>query len=949
MMKKIITVLLLLLPLGAYAQGVVFERAFSPAEGLVKPVERPCRDEICLNGYWQVQCVDVPKEWKAGEGKAPELPMATAAGWDETRIKVPSPINVNNWGQGYKTGEGTDRPYVPSSVYFPSYPEKWNHARMAWMRRNFVVPTRWSGKRVILHFEAVSGDCTVYVNGMEAGHHFENHLPFEIDVTDLLTESGENELLLGLRHHKLFDKKHPDYPYMSATYPHGSNTDDLIGVWQDVFLQAVPEVRLAQVFVQPYVSRGELVIEAVIRNDSPKTARVSLDGDIRSWVNLAGSEGVEAAEIAWTLSESVLGLEPSKVLVKPGEEKKVILTRKIKIGELDFWSPSNPNLYTAVLQLSCGKEPVDIKSERFGWREFTIEGSDFLLNGEKIQCFGDIQHPFSSYICSRRFAWSWYRMIKDFGGNAVRPHAQPWPRCYYDLADEMGLMVLDETALFGSSIRLNFEEDITWENCCSQLESLILRDRNHPSVVGWSAGNETFAIALLNKAPKSVAAKWDEHLTALALHALECDPTRSFVTLDGDRDMGGRLPVWSKHFGHGLKIEDLPSESDRPLVVGEQGATYYGRPDQLVQFAGMLPYLDYKGRNEALGRDIYQNVRYMALPYVGYFSPSELSWFGIEHMNLGYSDFSRLPGLEDGVFPGLPYEEGVPGYQYERIPPYVTTFNPYLDPSLPVYKPLAMFNAYKAALSGEEWPAPDGSFRAAETVVCMGKYNAVYVAGGCSPQLSSFLGAVGVGITNELTPDALVIVDASSVTAQDLAAVSAASSVFALSRDGHLSRDLRLWLPEGLSSVSWRSSAFESDDLRFTPDELYFGGSRGADRYLAQAAITGAGLMCGNTILRPSRTDWTLFNDVPEHWKCAQVVLFESLEKPDASCLSEFSVGSAKVILSTVDYSVHTESALKLWRKVFAIAGLNVRQPSAASGKPATARSFNLLLDGPVD
>lgn len=108
-------------------------------------------------------------------------------------------------------------------------------------------------------------------------------------------------------------------------------------------------------------------------------------------------------------------------------------------------------------------------------------------------------------------------------------------------------MVLDETALFGSSIRLNFEEELTWQRSHEHLKRLILRDRNHPSVIGWSAGNETFAIALLNKPEKEVAAVWDDKLVDLTLSARKSDPTRDFITLDGDRDMEGRLPVWSKH------------------------------------------------------------------------------------------------------------------------------------------------------------------------------------------------------------------------------------------------------------------------------------------------------------------------------------------------------------------------------------------------------------------
>ena len=111
----------------------------------------------------------------------------------------------------------------------------------------------------------------------------------------------------------------------------------------------------------------------------------------------------------------------------------------------------------------------------------------------------------------------------------------------------------------------------------------------------------------------------------------------------------------------GLKLEDLPRNLDKPLVVGESGATYYGRPIQLYPFVGEKAFLSYEGRSEALAIDVYQNVRQMALPYLSYYSPSEICWFGLEHMNLGYHDFNRLPNLTDGIFAGKPYKEGKPG------------------------------------------------------------------------------------------------------------------------------------------------------------------------------------------------------------------------------------------------------------------------------------------------
>lgn len=105
----------------------------------------------------------------------------------------------------------------------------------------------------------VAGDCVVLVNGKEVCHNFDSHLPFDADISDYVNRDADNELLVGVRHTKLFDKSHSVYMKMGATYPTGSNTDDLIGIWQDVYLFGVPEVRITDVFVQPWVDKNELV------------------------------------------------------------------------------------------------------------------------------------------------------------------------------------------------------------------------------------------------------------------------------------------------------------------------------------------------------------------------------------------------------------------------------------------------------------------------------------------------------------------------------------------------------------------------------------------------------------------------------------------------------------------------------------------------------------------
>ena len=488
-----------------------------------------------------------------------------------------------------------------------------------------------------------------------------------------------------------------------------------------------------------------------------------------------------------------------------------------------------------------------------------------------------------------------------------------------------------------------------------------MRDRNHPSVIGWSAGNEMFAIALLNKPAKEVAAVWDDKLVELTGSARQFDPTRDFLTLDGDRDMDGRLPVWSKHFSHGLKLDDLPKGLNKPLIVGESGATYYGRPHQLYPFVGEKAYLSYEGRSEALAIDVFQNVKQMAIPYLAYYSPSEVCWFGLEHMNLGYHDFSRLPNLSDGIFAGKPYEEGKPGYQYERIPPYVTTFNPGLDSSLPLYKPLPMFNALKAALNGGEWTAFKEVKHPVKPELPSPVYAVAYLAGKANPDLIRFLTESGISLTENPGKANLWIVDTEQVTAADLQGLQSAlkkwrkkgGMLLALGSGEKLSADFCRWLPDEVRLTERKATALEMNRSTywgnyFELPDLYFGEMEG-DRYILKQGLAGALVEKGNVILKASRTDWNLFNTSPEHWKCAQVVLYEALQKPEGAALITYPLqDKTDLVLSVIDYRLQTKETTAFWNSMFHVMGI-ATDGGGFKSHGVKEKKHDLLMDGPVD
>jgi beta-galactosidase len=948
------------------AQGVKFMRDISPAEGIIKPQENPYREEICLNGFWDFQPVEVPSGWKSGTGVPPELTPPLQDKWDKTRIKIPSPWNVNEWGGGSRVGKGTNSPYAPSSVYYPSYPSSWGRVRMAWMKRTFTTPLAWSSKRIILHFEAVMGEFVIIVNGQKVAQHFGDYMPFEIDITDQIKKDQINELQVGVKHRRLFEKTDALYKYFRATYPPGSNTSDLAGIWQDVFLFALPTVRVSEVFIKPWVDKDLLEFDVQLVNQTKVEQKISVSGSIKEWINQTKQDVLSAPEIKWQLGNTdLLTLKTDLIALKPGETKKLTITTKVQ-GKLKFWSPLSPNLYTLLLSVGDKKQILDIKTERFGWRQLTIRGKDFYLNGDRIQCFGDIQHPFGAYVCSRRFAWAWLKMIKDFGGNAVRFHAQPWPRLYYDLADEMGMMVLDEAALFGSALNLNFGEAITWERTAHHIEDLILRDRNHPSVIGWSTGNELFAIRNYNKPSKEVADIWDAKIIELAKWPALLDPTRQFITDDGDEDMNGNLPVWSKHFAEGLTLERLPGKVTKPLVIGEQGATYYGRPGQhLYKFAGEKAFESYYGRNEALAIDVYQNVVRMVRPLIAYFSPSEVCWFGIEHLNLGYKDYSKLPDSTNGIFAGLPYVEGKPGYQIERIPPYVTTFNPGLDPDLPLYKPLPMFEALQAALA-KDIPQPSKWDIGCLPVVAPPRpgfpepvYMEAYVVGGSDSVLVKRLDKTGLKITKNGMTAKVVIIDGENISDERLKkedkiiqrVMKEGGLIWIMISDRRKSEALKDLLPADFELTDRQATSLQSNrnfeyERYFRLPDLYFSEIRGDNKIIKQG-LDGEILDHGTVVFEATNTDWSLFLNSGENRKCAQVVLYEHLIKPRGVAMITFPKNKAKMFLSTIDYKIDNPATDIFWRDLYSAMAIKSFKPGEQKVLPET-KTHDLLMDGPL-
>lgn len=730
--------------------GISYPWRFNPVGGLVNEEEKGFREEICLNGTWAFMPVY--------GAKAEDLRLPGQFTWEKTPLKIPSPWNVN----GFTDGRGGD------FLAYPSYPEQWKKAQMGWMKKDVTVPSSWKEKRVMLHFEAVMGKAQIYVNGKLVGENFELFLPFEFDVTDFLRLGEKNEILVGVAKGSLLDDRGK---YGRRTYVGGSMWGiEMAGIWQDVFLVAHAPVYVSDVFVQPDTEKKVLAVELELTNASKADQQVNVEGEVRRWFSTAGKSLHEIPASSGGLEKEAslrfAGLK--KVQVPAGKSVKVRLEQQAVDG-LAYWTPDTPNLYGLVVSLGDKKQTFDKKYERFGWRTFRVDGNRLLLNGNPIQLRGDSWHFLGVPQMTRRYAWVWFNMLKDTHANAVRFHAQPYPEFYMDVADEMGICVMDETGIWSSDGGPKIDSEAYWESCAEHIRRLIKRDKNHASVFGWSVCNETVPVAVhVFKAPEELVNRQLQEINRWVKIVKENDPTRTWISGDGETDRPTDLPTIVGHYG-GMEGMKKWSSQGKPWGIGEQSMAYYGTPKQAAAYNGDRAYESMQGRMEAIAKESYDLIKTQRELNASYCSVFNMAWYALKPLNLGMKEITRAPQPSDGIFFG--FEEGAYGMQPERLGPYTTTLNPGYDPSLPLYEAWPMLDAMRCANATPMQPCPvwgqERSTGASDSFGKSAPIDRVFVFASTN-DLKEELEALGVSVTlmgakdasKGMTSHSLIVVDA---------------------------------------------------------------------------------------------------------------------------------------------------------------------------------------------
>ncbi|RED61721.1 glycoside hydrolase family 2 TIM barrel-domain containing protein [Cohnella lupini] len=424
-----------------------------------------------LNGTWKFSFAENPDK---------RIRNFYAQGFDVSgwgNIQVPAHWQL----QGYDYPQYTNirYPWIDSESLKPPFaPTKYNPVGS--YVRTFEIPRNWNGQPVFISFQGVESAFYVWLNGELVGYSEDTFTPAEFDLTPYLAE-GENKLAVEV------------YRWCDASWLEDQDFWRMSGIFRDVYLFTAPDTHIYDFFV-----RTDL-------DDRLENAELKLDATVVNYYGINAGFMHIVAELYDAEGRQVLD-KPLQIEVDGGSEEKIAAQGSTSVANPLKWSAERPDLYTLVLRLeNAAGEAVQFVSCKVGFRKFEIKDGLMRINGERIEFKGVNRHEFS---CDTGRALGEEDMIRDvilmksYNINSVRTSHYPNNPRWYELCDEYGLYVIDET---------NLETHGAWEyhqqeegdavpgskpewrdNVIDRCNSMLQRDKNHPSVIIWSLGNESF-------------------------------------------------------------------------------------------------------------------------------------------------------------------------------------------------------------------------------------------------------------------------------------------------------------------------------------------------------------------------------------------------------------------------------------------------------------------------
>lgn len=449
-----------------------------------------------LNGDWKFHFVPRCEERPLDFFKADY----NLSDWDT--IDVPS-----NWEM-----RGYGIPIYTNSKYpFTADPPRIDRENAAGSyARTFGIPAAWQDQQIILHLGGVSSAFYVWVNGKPVGYSQDSRLPAEFDITDVVSV-GENRLAVQV------------IRWCDGSYLEDQDHWRMSGIHREVYLMAQPKVAINDFFVRTLFDASLTHAKLQIR------PRVTVRGavDTRAWQVQAQLYGPTNKP----LFDTPLAVPVNRIVKEsyPQRDNVYFALLEREIERPLKWSAENPVLYTLVLTLTDGQgQLAEARSCQVGFRDVRITAQgEMQINGKGVKLMGVNRHDHSEIngkAVTRADLRRDVGLLKQFNFNAVRTSHYPNDPYFYELCDAYGLYVIDEGNVETHEVRGLLANTPSWHYAIQdRLIRLVERDKNHPSVISWSLGNESGT---------------GPNLAAAAHWIKDYDPTR-FLHYEGAQGLPG--------------------------------------------------------------------------------------------------------------------------------------------------------------------------------------------------------------------------------------------------------------------------------------------------------------------------------------------------------------------------------------------------------------------------
>lgn len=417
---------------------------------------------LSLNGNWKFH----------GSSRPADRPLEFfRPSFDDSSWRmIPVPSNWQMHGFDIPIYTNIPYPWPQDASKPPAVPYEWNPVGS--YRTRFVVPPAWKGRPVYLHFEGVDSAFYAWVNGTKIGYNEDSRTPAEFDITPYL-KPGNNTLAVEV------------YRFGDGAFLEDQDMWRMSGIYRDVYLWSPASQHVRDFEIQTNLDSdyrdAQLVVKASLANLAAKPGRVTLE------MALHDAAGVAVGK-------------PQTATADLGAKSETPLELTLDVTNPRKWSAETPYLYLLTLTVKNAAGAIlETIPANVGFRKVETKGGRLLVNGKAVLIKGVNRHEFSpdtgKYLDVPLMVQD-IRLMKQFNVNAVRTSHYPNTPVWYELCDRYGIYVLDEANIevhhYGANTRNRLSNDPDWKAAyLDRVERMVERDKNHPSVIIWSMGNES--------------------------------------------------------------------------------------------------------------------------------------------------------------------------------------------------------------------------------------------------------------------------------------------------------------------------------------------------------------------------------------------------------------------------------------------------------------------------